>query len=180
MVVMRLRLLWCLYEDWSAQLTNGEWYFGLLEAVLHFAESIHKICVSTNMHWPRSQLPAYYGVAAAFSPSIDGIPHNASRHAASTSFFREKKTRPSPLPASNCAATHCRETLPRIASPIASPIKFRHDTVPNFANMAGYIDYSKTTKSKDYRGSGSFASFMIIGRTSPCVGRRVRDLALCD
>ncbi|UNI21067.1 Protein csh3 [Purpureocillium takamizusanense] len=31
--------------------------------------------------------------------------------------------------------------------------------------MAGYIDYSKTTKSKGYRGSGSFATFMIIGPT---------------
>ncbi|KND89524.1 Secretory component protein SHR3 [Tolypocladium ophioglossoides CBS 100239] len=31
--------------------------------------------------------------------------------------------------------------------------------------MGGYIDYSKTTKSKDYRGSGSFATFMIIGPT---------------
>jgi hypothetical protein len=31
--------------------------------------------------------------------------------------------------------------------------------------MAGFIDYNKTTKSKDYRGSGSFATFMIIGRT---------------
>lgn len=44
--------------------------------------------------------------------------------------------------------------------------------------MAGYIDYSKTTKSKDYRGSSSFATFMIIGRTSlhpescPCPGLR--------
>lgn len=33
------------------------------------------------------------------------------------------------------------------------------------ATMAGYIDYSKTTKSKGYRGSGSFATFMIIGPT---------------
>ncbi|POR39446.1 Secretory component protein SHR3, partial [Tolypocladium paradoxum] len=31
--------------------------------------------------------------------------------------------------------------------------------------MGGYIDYSKTTRSKDYRGSGSFATFMIIGPT---------------
>ncbi|KJZ73523.1 hypothetical protein HIM_07079 [Hirsutella minnesotensis 3608] len=31
--------------------------------------------------------------------------------------------------------------------------------------MGSYIDYSKTTKSKDYRGSGSFATFMIIGPT---------------
>ncbi|CAM1506749.1 Fc.00g063900.m01.CDS01 [Cosmosporella sp. VM-42] len=29
--------------------------------------------------------------------------------------------------------------------------------------MSGFIDWSKTTKSKDYRGSSSFATFMIIG-----------------
>jgi len=31
--------------------------------------------------------------------------------------------------------------------------------------MNSLIDWSKTTKSKDYRGSGSFATFMIIGPT---------------
>ncbi|PHH86133.1 hypothetical protein CDD83_10684 [Cordyceps sp. RAO-2017] len=31
--------------------------------------------------------------------------------------------------------------------------------------MGAYIDHSKTTKSKDYRGTGSFATFMIIGPT---------------
>jgi hypothetical protein len=31
--------------------------------------------------------------------------------------------------------------------------------------MASYIDWSKSTKSKDYAGSGSFATFMIIGPT---------------
>ncbi|KAF4512375.1 hypothetical protein G6O67_001525 [Ophiocordyceps sinensis] len=31
--------------------------------------------------------------------------------------------------------------------------------------MGSYIDRSKTTRSKDYRGSGSFATFMIIGPT---------------
>ena len=30
--------------------------------------------------------------------------------------------------------------------------------------MAQWVDWSKTTKSKDYRGSGSFATFLIIGR----------------
>jgi len=30
--------------------------------------------------------------------------------------------------------------------------------------MAKWVDWSKTTKSKDYRGSGSFATFLIIGR----------------
>lgn len=33
--------------------------------------------------------------------------------------------------------------------------------------MGSYIDRSKTTRSKDYRGSGSFATFMIIGRMFP-------------
>lgn len=28
-----------------------------------------------------------------------------------------------------------------------------------------WVDWSKTTRSKDYRGSGSFATFLIIGRT---------------
>lgn len=27
-----------------------------------------------------------------------------------------------------------------------------------------WVDWSKTTRSKDYRGSSSFATFMIIGR----------------
>ncbi|KAF7547952.1 hypothetical protein G7046_g8842 [Stylonectria norvegica] len=31
--------------------------------------------------------------------------------------------------------------------------------------MSGYIDWSKTAKSKDYHGSSSFATFMIIGPT---------------
>ncbi|KAH7328691.1 Shr3 amino acid permease chaperone [Stachybotrys elegans] len=31
--------------------------------------------------------------------------------------------------------------------------------------MSSYIDWSKTSKSKDYRGSSSFATFMIIGPT---------------
>ncbi|PHH74480.1 hypothetical protein CDD80_3060 [Ophiocordyceps camponoti-rufipedis] len=31
--------------------------------------------------------------------------------------------------------------------------------------MAPYVDYSKTTRSKSYRGSGSFATFLIIGPT---------------
>ncbi|KAK0392628.1 hypothetical protein NLU13_2123 [Sarocladium strictum] len=31
--------------------------------------------------------------------------------------------------------------------------------------MSSFIDYSKSTRSKDYRGSGSFATFMIIGPT---------------
>ncbi|RCI15421.1 hypothetical protein L249_3468 [Ophiocordyceps polyrhachis-furcata BCC 54312] len=33
------------------------------------------------------------------------------------------------------------------------------------AKMAPYVDYAKTTRSKGYRGSGSFATFMIIGPT---------------
>lgn len=32
--------------------------------------------------------------------------------------------------------------------------------------MGGYIDWTKTTKSSNYHGSGSFSTFMIIGRTS--------------
>ena len=35
-----------------------------------------------------------------------------------------------------------------------------------------WIDWSKTTRSKDYRGSGSFSTFMIIGRTL-CFARPV-------
>ncbi len=31
----------------------------------------------------------------------------------------------------------------------------------------GWIDWTKTTRSRNYRGSGSFATLMIIGRTSP-------------
>lgn len=30
--------------------------------------------------------------------------------------------------------------------------------------MSSFIDWSKTTKSKDYKGSSSFATFLIIGR----------------
>ena len=30
--------------------------------------------------------------------------------------------------------------------------------------MSGFIDWNKTTRSKDYRGSTSFATFMIIAR----------------
>lgn len=33
--------------------------------------------------------------------------------------------------------------------------------------MSSYIDWSKTTKSKDYRGASSFATFLIIGRMPP-------------
>lgn len=39
---------------------------------------------------------------------------------------------------------------------------------PQANAMSSYIDWSKTTKSKDYRGSSSFATFLIIGRMSPC------------
>lgn len=39
--------------------------------------------------------------------------------------------------------------------------------------MSSYVDWSKTTKSKDYRGSNSFATFMIIGRTSAASPRAV-------
>lgn len=30
--------------------------------------------------------------------------------------------------------------------------------------MNTYIDWSKSTKSKDYRGSGSFSTLLIVGR----------------
>lgn len=37
---------------------------------------------------------------------------------------------------------------------------------PTAATMpTQWVDWSKTTRSKDYRGSGSFATFLIIGRT---------------
>lgn len=43
--------------------------------------------------------------------------------------------------------------------------------------MGSFIDWSKTTKSKDYRGSGSFATFMIIGRLSSLSSPRRPRLA---
>jgi hypothetical protein len=34
----------------------------------------------------------------------------------------------------------------------------------NMASMDKWVDWTKTTRSKNYRGSNSFATFMIIGR----------------
>lgn len=39
-----------------------------------------------------------------------------------------------------------------------------HQLTTPSANMNSFIDWSKTTKSKNYYGSGSFPTFMIIGR----------------
>jgi hypothetical protein len=43
--------------------------------------------------------------------------------------------------------------------------RFHSHTTRRCLRMADkWIDWSKTTQSKNYRGSGSFATFMIIGR----------------
>lgn len=53
-----------------------------------------------------------------------------------------------------------------LSLPLVAPPLPRARVLPPAAAaaMGSYIDRSKTTRSKDYRGSGSFATFMIIGR----------------
>lgn len=63
-----------------------------------------------------------------------------------------------------CDATSRRNSrAPQHLAQIATP----QSRLILSAKMSSYIDYSKTTKSSNYQGTGSFATFMIIAR-KPC------------
>ncbi|RDA84446.1 hypothetical protein CP532_2153 [Ophiocordyceps camponoti-leonardi (nom. inval.)] len=65
-------------------------------------------------------------------------------------------------PLSICPGSHRHLSISQRASGLQDTNTTRA-TSP--ATMAPYVDYAKTTRSKGYRGSGSFATFMIIGPT---------------
>ena len=81
-------------------------------------------------------------------------PHPRHSSGASTPRFKVRISTPAARPHLSPSIT----TTPTLA-PAACP---QHHTVKM---PTQWVDWSKTTHSKDYRGSGSFATFLIIGRT---------------